>query len=87
MRVWLQKQKKKEEAKNASQPATPVVPTSIGLDAQQPAETPDKPVESVEPASKAEGATDRQNAMAGDDDGEAVPRAGSAVNQSKEVSF
>ncbi|KAH9868029.1 hypothetical protein IAQ61_007336 [Plenodomus lingam] len=51
MRVWLQKQKKKEEAKVAAQVATPPVEaTAAGLEVQPVGEVSEKPVESVEEA-------------------------------------
>jgi hypothetical protein len=49
MRVWLQKQKKKEEAKAAAQAATPVLETTpAATEAPSESESADKPVDSVE---------------------------------------
>ncbi|KAF3041044.1 hypothetical protein E8E11_006794 [Didymella keratinophila] len=51
MRVWLQKQKKKEEAKTAAQAATPVAETTpAATEAPSEVEGADKPVHSVEEA-------------------------------------
>ncbi|KAJ4356530.1 uncharacterized protein N0V89_004564 [Didymosphaeria variabile] len=56
MRVWLQKQKKKEELKAASEvPPTPAVePTPAPSEAQLPNDSSDKPVESIEEAPRTE---------------------------------
>lgn len=57
MRVWIQKQKKKEEAKTASQaPATPAETTPAAPEAQAAGDIADKPVGSNEDAPKTEGA-------------------------------
>ena len=51
MRVWLQKQKKKEEAKAAAQAATPAAETTpAATEAPSEVEGADKPVDSVEEA-------------------------------------
>ena len=51
MRIWLQKQKKKDETKAASEAATPAVePTPVPSEAQSATDAADKPVESVEVA-------------------------------------
>ncbi|KAL1606462.1 hypothetical protein SLS60_003866 [Paraconiothyrium brasiliense] len=56
MRVWLQKQKKKEEVKAASEaPPTPAVePTPAPSEAQPPNDSSDKPIESIEKAPRTE---------------------------------
>lgn len=57
MRVWFQKQKKREEAKTASQgPATPAETTPAAPEAQPAGDIAEKPVESIEEAPKTEGA-------------------------------
>ena len=68
MRVWLQKQKKKEEAKAAAQAATPPVEVTPAAPEVQPVgDGAEKPVDSVEDTLKAE-------------DGVAEQAAGSAEN-------
>ena len=55
MRVWLQKQKKKEEAKAAAQAATPPVDVTPAASEVQPVgDGAEKPVDSVEDTPKAE---------------------------------
>jgi len=57
MRIWLQKQKKKEEAKAAAQATpAPVETTPPAAEVQPTGDGADKPVESIEEAPKAEGA-------------------------------
>jgi hypothetical protein len=76
MRVWLQKQKKKEEAKAASQaPPTPVETTPAVPEVQPVGDVADKPVESIEEMPEADGATGEQNAV--ENTGDANNRAGS----------
>jgi zinc finger CCCH domain-containing protein 13 len=87
MRAWLQKQKKKEEAKNASQAAvTPVAATPVPAETQQPTDAADEPVQSVESVSRGEGAADEQAVAAAEDQGDASAPVGTAVAPSKEVS-
>ena len=87
MRAWLQKQKKKEDAKNASQPLTPVVPAPApGLEAQQTEESADNPVQSVEAVPKTEEGHDRQSSAIDGKDSGAGPPADSELPQAKEVS-
>lgn len=87
MRVWLQKQKKKEEAKAAAQATTPVAEaTPAATEAPSEVEGADKPVDSVEEATvpgdaPTESATGTTEAV----DGE--PRAVSASAQPNEVGF
>lgn len=84
MRVWLQKQKKKEEAKAASQaPPTPAESTPTGHEVQPVGDAAEKPVESIEETLKAEAAGGEQIAegISGDTNG----RAGSAAVQTNEV--
>jgi hypothetical protein len=84
MRVWLQKQKKKEEAKAAAQaPPTPVSTTPAAPQVQPAGDSADKPVESVEEAPKAEVVRDDQTTMEASRD--ANERAGSAAIQPTEV--
>lgn len=65
MRVWLQKQKKKEEAKAAAQSATPPVETTPApTEAQVVGDMADKPVESIEDSSRVEGTSGEQNTVA-----------------------
>jgi hypothetical protein len=86
MRAWLQKQKKKEEAKNASQAPTPTVAaTPVPAETQQPTDAADRPVQSVETVPKSEVATDEQATAAAEDQGDAPAPGGSAVAPSKEV--
>jgi hypothetical protein len=84
MRVWLQKQKKKEEAKAATQvPPTPVEPTPVAPEVQPVGDVVDKPVESVEEAPKAEGVHDEQITV--ESGGDADQRSGSDASQLNEV--
>jgi hypothetical protein len=85
MRVWLQKQKKKEEAKNTPVIATPVSATPAA-EAPTPVDAADKPVESIEDGSKADEPIDQQ-AFAAGGDGEAGLPVDSATPQEKEVRF
>jgi hypothetical protein len=82
-RVWLQKQKKKEEKAATQAPATPVEATPAAPEVQPVGDAADKPVESIEEASKAEGASDNQ--VAAENSGDADERAGSAAVQPNEV--
>lgn len=71
MRVWLQKQKKKEEAKAAAQAATPVVETTPAAnEAPSEADGADKPVDSVEEIPATGDALANPAAAATDGDGE-----------------
>jgi hypothetical protein len=84
MRVWLQKQKKKEEAKVAAQATPASVETAPAAPEVQPVgEVADKPVESVEETPNAEGINGEETAV--ENGGDAVPRAGSAASQPNEV--
>ena len=84
MRVWLQKQKKKEETKAAAKAATPPVETTPAAAEVQPAgDAAEKPVDSVEVISQAEGASGEQAAL--ENAGEAEQRAGSAALQPARV--
>jgi hypothetical protein len=76
MRVWLQKQKKKEEAKAASQaPPTPVETTPAATEVQPVGDAADKPVESIEEMPEADGAAGEQDAV--ENTGDADKRTGS----------
>jgi hypothetical protein len=76
MRVWLQKQKKKEEAKAASQaPPTPVETTPAAPEVQPVGDAADRPVESIEETPQAEGAAGEQTPL--ENGGDADTRAGS----------
>lgn len=82
MRIWLQKQKKKEDAK-AAQVATP--PVEATPEIQSAGDAADKPVESVEETPKPEQAQ-ADEVFAGVDNAEEVDqRAGSADAQPNEV--
>lgn len=85
MRVWLQKQKKKEEAKAASQaPPTPVETTPAAPEVQPVGgDAADRPVESIEETPKPEGAGGEPNAE--ENSGNADDRTGSATAQPNEV--
>jgi hypothetical protein len=84
MRVWLQKQKKKEEAKAASQaPPTPAESTPAAPEVQPVGDAADKPVESIEETPKAEGAAGEQASLESGCD--ADKRVGSASVQPNEV--
>lgn len=84
MRVWLQKQKKKEEAKAASQaPPTPVETTPAALEVQPVGDAADKPVESIEETPNAGGSGGEH--IAEENSGDAHDRNGSAAVQTNEV--
>jgi hypothetical protein len=85
MRIWLQKQKKKEEAKAAAQAATPVPETTpAATEAQPEAEGVDKPIDSIEEAPATVDASVEQ-ATAAPDAGDAELRTVSASAQPNEV--
>ena len=67
MRVWLQKQKKKEDAKAAAQatPAPPESPVVTEAQAQLAAHVADKPVDSVEELPQAEGSIAEETVVEG----------------------
>lgn len=81
MRVWLQKQKKKEEAKAVSQAATPA-PSEV----QPTGDAAEKSAEGLEGAPKSEDAPADEVVAAADDAGQALLRAGSTASQPNEVS-
>lgn len=86
MRVWLQKQKKKEEAKAAAQAATPPIEVTPAAPEVQPiGEGTDKPVDSVEEPPKAEDVAAEEAAGSTENAEEAGQRAGSASAQPNEV--
>jgi hypothetical protein len=86
MRVWLQKQKKKEEAKAAAQAATPPVEVTPAAPEVLPVgDGTEQPVDSIEDAHKAEGGAAEQAAGSAEAPEEAGQRAGSAAAQPKEV--
>jgi hypothetical protein len=86
MRVWLQKHKKKEEAKAAAQPATPPVEmTPTAPEVQPVGDGAEKPVDSIEEAPKAEDAPIEQAEGSAENPGDAGQRAGSASAQPNEV--
>jgi hypothetical protein len=86
MRVWLQKQKKKEEAKAAAQAATPPVEVTPAAPEVQPVgDGAEKPVDSVEDTPKAEGGVAEQAANFAENAEEAGQRAGSVSAQPNEV--
>jgi len=84
MRVWLQKQKKKEENKAASQVVTPVVDTVPAPSDSQPTEAvSEKPVETVEVESKPNHAAAEPVIV--ESVSEEPQRPASAASQTKEV--
>jgi hypothetical protein len=84
MRVWLQKQKKKEEAKAASQaPPTPVETTPAAPEVQPVGGAAEQPVESIEEMPRAEVAAGEQAPL--ESGGDADKRAGSVSLQPHEV--
>jgi hypothetical protein len=84
MRVWLQKQKKKEETKAAAKAVTPPVEnTPAAAEVQPVGDAAEKPVDSVEATPQAEGVSGEEAAVG--NAGEAEQRAGSAALQPKEV--
>lgn len=85
MRIWLQKQKKKEEAKAAAQAATPVVETTpAATEAPSEVESADKPIDSVEEA-PVTGSVVAEPAAAATDTGDGEKRTVSASAQPNEV--
>ena len=87
MRVWLQKQKKKEEAKAVSQVATPVVEATPAPSEVQPAgDAAEKSAEGLEGAPKSEGTPADEVVAAADDAGQTLQRVGSTASQPNEVS-
>lgn len=88
MRVWLQKQKKKEEAKAAAQASTPPVEATPAAPEVQPvSDGVGKPVESVEEPPKAESGIAGEAAGSAGNAEETAQRAGSASAQPNEVGF
>ena len=86
MRAWLQKNKKKEDAKNASQaPTSTVTATPVPSEPQHSVEAADKPVESVETVTREEGATDEQATAAAEGKDDVPAPEGSATAPSVEV--
>jgi hypothetical protein len=84
MRVWLQKQKKKEEAKAAAQaPPAAVETTPAAPEVQPVGEAADKPVESIEETPNAEGNNGEETAV--ESGADAIQTAGSAAPQPNEV--
>jgi hypothetical protein len=82
--VWLQKQKKKEEAKAAAQVPPAFVETTPAAPEVQPVgDAADKPVESIEEAPNAEGNNGEETAV--ESGADAVQRAGSPAPQPNEV--
>ncbi|KAF2794631.1 hypothetical protein K505DRAFT_374492 [Melanomma pulvis-pyrius CBS 109.77] len=87
MRVWLQKQRKKEDAKATPKATTP--PADVVLEAtvaQAAGDAADRPVESIEKATRPEDFADNDATIAGDD-GETAQRAGSTAAQPNENSL
>jgi hypothetical protein len=88
MRVWLQKQKKKEEAKAAAQAATPPVEVTPAAPEVQPvSEGAEKPVDSVEEPPQAENGVAEEAAGSAGNAEETGQRAGSASAHPNEVGF
>ena len=88
MRVWLQKQKKKEEAKAVAQAATPPVEVTPAAPEVQPvAGGTEKPVDSIEETPKAENGAVEQAADSAGNAEDAGQRAGSASVHLNEVGF
>lgn len=87
MRVWLQKQKKKGEAKAAAQAATPVPETTpAATEAPSEVESADRPIDSVEEAPATDDAPAESVATAADT-GDGQLRTVSASAQPNEVGF
>ncbi|KAH6285282.1 hypothetical protein HBI39_241200 [Parastagonospora nodorum] len=84
IRIWLQKQKKKEEKAATQASATSVESMPAAPEVQPPGDAADKPVDSIEEASKVEGISDEQAAVENSRD--ADERAGS-VEQPNEGSI
>ncbi|KAH7374289.1 hypothetical protein BKA66DRAFT_468187 [Pyrenochaeta sp. MPI-SDFR-AT-0127] len=85
MRVWLEKRKKKEETKAAAQVATPPVEMTPAEPEALPAgDAPEKPIESVEEASKAEDSFVELDHVAVGSAGDVVERTVSASAQPNE---
>lgn len=86
MRVWLEKRKKKEEAKAAAQEATPPVEVTPAASEVQPAgDMVEKPTESIEEVAKAENVSVEQGSLVAGNAGDATERIGSASAQPNEV--
>jgi hypothetical protein len=85
MRVWLQKQKKKDEAKSTSQVGTPVESTPAATDTQATAESVDKAVETIEGATNVEERGEQRQTALGDVDADAAVAPDSAAPESEEV--
>jgi hypothetical protein len=84
MRVWLQKQKKKDETRATATPqiATPSIePTPAPADAQSQEETGDRPADSVEGAPKADDTTAEGAAPTGEDGADSSAPAVSQLNE------
>lgn len=86
MRVWLQKQKKKDETKAATPQVVtpPVEPTPTPADGQPQGEAAGTPVETTEGAPKSDGAAAEGDVATGEHGGDT--NADRAVSQSQEVS-
>ena len=89
MRVWLQKQKKKEEAKAVAQATTPPVEVTPAAPEVQPVSGgTEKPVDSIEETkTKAESSAIEQATGSADNAEDASQRAGSASVHPNEVGF
>ncbi|KAF2714598.1 hypothetical protein K504DRAFT_496520 [Pleomassaria siparia CBS 279.74] len=88
MRTWLQKQKKKEDAKAASKAATPPAEeTPEVAGAQSAAEAADRPIESIESATRPEDFASNESTGVGEDGAEPAQRSGSTTSQPNEQSL
>jgi hypothetical protein len=88
MRAWLQKHKKKEDAKSASRAVTPPAPaTPIATDAPSSNDVVDKVVESIEGGIKAEDTTNKEGTADGEFAADAEARATSTLPQGDSVSM
>jgi hypothetical protein len=83
MRIWLQKQKKKEEKAVAQATPAPVETTPAPAEVQPAGDAADKPMDSIEDAPKVEGAGEEEAAV--DKAKDASQVAGSAAPQTNEV--
>jgi hypothetical protein len=83
MRIWLQKQKKKEEAKAAAQATPTPVETPAAAEVQPAGDAADRPVESIEEVSRADGPGIEETPV--ENAGSAEQRVGSAALQTTEV--
>jgi hypothetical protein len=85
MRVWLEKRQKKEAKSTIKIATPPAEAVSEAADAFPSGDSADRPVESIEKATRPEDFTDHAATVPVDGGGEATQRAGSAATQLNEV--